>query len=204
MVKQIPSRSFSIQYDRRVTEIITEIYISVAFDPSKPPFPKPNKFYALWDTGASGSVVSQKVVKDCNLKPTGMVKSLTANGIRHSNTYLVNTGLPNKVAMAELRVTDGNLLGNFDVLIGMDIIGRGDFAITNKDNKTLVSYRFPSLAKIDFVKPENRVDAGTFKQTRDGKISKVPTQAAKKKKVGRNAKCPCGSGKKYKKCCLGK
>jgi uncharacterized protein YchJ len=25
----------------------------------------------------------------------------------------------------------------------------------------------------------------------------------KKKKVGRNDPCPCGSGKKYKKCCLG-
>lgn len=27
---------------------------------------------------------------------------------------------------------------------------------------------------------------------------------AKKKKIGRNAPCPCGSGKKYKKCCLNK
>ena len=27
---------------------------------------------------------------------------------------------------------------------------------------------------------------------------------AKKKKIGRNAPCPCGSGKKYKKCCLDK
>jgi len=26
----------------------------------------------------------------------------------------------------------------------------------------------------------------------------------KKKKIGRNAPCPCGSGKKYKKCCYGK
>ena len=23
-------------------------------------------------------------------------------------------------------------------------------------------------------------------------------------KIGRNDKCPCGSGKKYKKCCIGK
>jgi uncharacterized protein YecA (UPF0149 family) len=23
-------------------------------------------------------------------------------------------------------------------------------------------------------------------------------------KIGRNEKCPCGSGKKYKKCCIGK
>ena len=25
-----------------------------------------------------------------------------------------------------------------------------------------------------------------------------------RKKIGRNDPCPCGSGKKYKKCCLGK
>jgi uncharacterized protein YecA (UPF0149 family) len=25
----------------------------------------------------------------------------------------------------------------------------------------------------------------------------------KKPKVGRNERCPCGSGKKYKKCCIG-
>ena len=31
----------------------------------------------------------------------------------------------------------------------------------------------------------------------------VRSRKASKKKVGRNAPCPCGSGKKYKKCCLG-
>ncbi len=30
------------------------------------------------------------------------------------------------------------------------------------------------------------------------------TVVYKKPKVGRNAPCPCGSGKKYKKCCLEK
>ena len=28
-----------------------------------------------------------------------------------------------------------------------------------------------------------------------------PVQPAKSEKIGRNAPCPCGSGKKYKKCC---
>ena len=28
------------------------------------------------------------------------------------------------------------------------------------------------------------------------------TETRKSKKIGRNEKCPCGSGKKYKKCCL--
>ncbi|WP_288867045.1 SEC-C metal-binding domain-containing protein [uncultured Sneathia sp.] len=30
------------------------------------------------------------------------------------------------------------------------------------------------------------------------------TEVRKKKKVGRNKSCPCGSGKKFKKCCIGK
>jgi len=36
----------------------------------------------------------------------------------------------------------------------------------------------------------------------DGKI--MPPQPAKHDKTGRNAPCPCGSGKKYKRCCLGR
>jgi len=38
------------------------------------------------------------------------------------------------------------------------------------------------------------------------RIVKSPQQQGhvKREKVGRNAPCPCGSGKKYKKCCLGK
>jgi preprotein translocase subunit SecA len=34
------------------------------------------------------------------------------------------------------------------------------------------------------------------------KASKVIKPPRKKKKIGRNDPCPCGSGKKYKKCCL--
>jgi SEC-C motif-containing protein len=34
----------------------------------------------------------------------------------------------------------------------------------------------------------------------DGDV--LPTEPARSLKVGRNKPCPCGSGKKYKKCCL--
>ncbi|WP_339133381.1 MAG: SEC-C metal-binding domain-containing protein [Candidatus Electrothrix sp. GW3-4] len=34
--------------------------------------------------------------------------------------------------------------------------------------------------------------------------SASPTRQVIKKKIGRNEPCPCGSGKKYKKCCLNK
>ena len=35
----------------------------------------------------------------------------------------------------------------------------------------------------------------------DGELPKVETVRHEGKKVGRNEPCPCGSGKKYKKCC---
>ena len=34
------------------------------------------------------------------------------------------------------------------------------------------------------------------------KLFSAGTNAAKKEEVGRNEQCPCGSGKKYKRCCL--
>ena len=43
----------------------------------------------------------------------------------------------------------------------------------------------------------------TLHRTRLGKAGSAPRQAtARSPKVGRNDPCPCGSGKKFKKCCL--
>jgi hypothetical protein len=38
-----------------------------------------------------------------------------------------------------------------DVVIGMDIVTRGDFAVTNRDGRTTFSFRIPSQSHIDFV-----------------------------------------------------
>ena len=40
--------------------------------------------------------------------------------------------------------------------------------------------------------------------SRPGQVSKQATVKRSSKKVGRNDPCPCGSGKKYKKCCYPK
>ena len=42
---------------------------------------------------------------------------------------------------------------------------------------------------------------GTWLYTREARIGPAPYKAAAPK-VGRNEPCPCGSGKKYKQCCL--
>ena len=50
-----------------------------------------------------------------------------------------------------MRVTKARLSVDADVLIGMDIIGTGDFAVTNLNGLTKFSFRVPSLEHIDFV-----------------------------------------------------
>jgi uncharacterized protein YchJ len=123
-----------------------------------------------------------------------MINTHTAAGIHRSNVYLVNAMLPNNVGFVNLRVTEGNLTGPFDVLIGMDIIASGDFAITHNEGKTLFSFRVTSIGRIDFVKPDNTI---VFPK----QYAKEAKATTKTPKVGRNAPCPCGSGLKYKKCC---
>lgn len=106
---------------------------------------------AIWDTGATGTVITKKVVDALGLKPIGMKRVETANGSTDTNSYLVDLYLPNKVVIQNIEVLECNLSG-MDVLIGMDIIRAGDFAITNCNNRTVMSFRIPSCEEIDYVK----------------------------------------------------
>jgi len=164
----------------------TPVFISQSFDPAtKSSHPQLEEFKAIWDTGATGTVITQRVIDKCGLKPTGITNVHTVSGPTTSPTYLVNVGLPNHVMMGNIKVTRGAIRGDVDVLIGMDIISQGDFAVTNYLGKTAFTFRIPSLECIDFVKT---------KPSGEEFLSR-PSQA------GRNDPCPCGSGKKYKRCC---
>lgn len=59
------------------------------------------------------------------------------------NTYLVNLFLPNNVVVGAVPVSEGGIAGA-DILIGMDIITMGDFAITNFDGQSGWTFRMPS------------------------------------------------------------
>lgn len=187
---QLPprARSFTAKASGRANVLLTDVHISEAFQPEDAHKHSLEKFVAIWDTGATSSVISEKVINKCQLKPIGMTEVHTAAGIYKCNRYLINIGLPNKVAFVNMTVTEGKLTGPADVLIGMDIINKGDFAVTNKDGKTTFSFRLPSIETIDFVKK--------------GKPTVTSSKILKPKpSISRNAPCPCGSGRKYKKCC---
>jgi len=182
--------AFTSSYNRLSNVLINKVYISKAFTSSSPQIQRPSdakEYNALWDTGATGSVITREVVDECGLKPIGRANVHHAKGISTTLVYLVNVFLPHNVCFGSLRVTEGNLAGDVKVLIGMDIIGKGDFAISNKDRKTAFTFRMPSLKRIDFVEQTKNLS----------KTKSLPPSS----KIGRNDPCPCGSGKKYKKCC---
>lgn len=111
------------------------------------------KVKAIWDTGATGSVITQKIVDNLSLKPTGMSHVHTANGLTVQNTYIVDISLPNKLLGKDVTVTAAAALSSeCEVLIGMDLIGLGDFFITNYEGKTCMSFRFPYCHEIDYAK----------------------------------------------------
>ena len=144
-------------------------------------------FKAIWDTGATNSVITQRVVRECGLQSSGLTKMNAVNNSSTSHTYLVNIFLPNKVEVLDIRVSEASLAGDEDVLIGMDIINLGDLAISSWQGRTSFTFRVPSQGRIDFLPPKNRPNLD---------------QARSQKRTGRNEPCPCGSGKKYKNCCI--
>lgn len=184
--------AFTVTADRIANRILTDVLISDAFDPQNPPkkIPKATQAKALWDTGATKSGVTPETVRTLGLVPTGATRVNHAGGTSKANTYVVNIALPNKVGVPGVQVTELAVADHdFGVVIGMDIITRGDFAITNVNGQTRMSFRMPSIGIIDYVSEARRIKyAG----------------------VGRNAPCPCGKKNdkgrpiKFKHCCAGK
>lgn len=174
--------AFTTTHKGIAARIITPVSVSLAFDPAQheqPPHPL-YKTTALWDTGATNSVLTQATISALGLTPVGETMVSHAGGSDPSKTYVITFYLPNHVCVPGVLVTAcHDNAGNFGAIIGMDIITQGDFSITNINQCTLASYRIPSIQTIDYVVEANRIKfAG----------------------VGRNDLCPCGSGKKYKQC----
>lgn len=138
---------------------------------------------AIWDTGATNCAISSEIVKKLGLIPISKAKVYTANGETLQNVYIINLSLPNNVMLDNVVVTEVQSISDADMLIGMPVIIKGDFSISNYNGKTTVSFRIPSIADVDYV--------SLLK-------SQIPASSIK---IGRNDPCPCGSGKKYKNCC---
>lgn len=151
--------------------------------------------YGVWDTGATSSAITASLAKELKLILEGKAQVHGVHGNKNVNVYVIKIVLPNNVPLMVKAIECDQLLGdkNVGMLIGMDVITMGDFAITNYENKTVLSFRCPSRERIDFVEDLNIKKRLNQKFT--GKRIRI-----KKPLGGNNAPCPCGSNKKFRDC----
>ena len=107
--------------------------------------------YALWDTGATRTCISEEIAKELNLVPTGKEIINTPSGTSVQNTYLIDLLLPNGVTIGNVMAIDTKIGSqSIDVLVGMDIITLGDFSVSNYNKKTYFTFRVPSQKHADY------------------------------------------------------
>jgi len=143
-------RSFTVKSaGGLLSSLATPCHVSQAFDPANgvPDYAR-IEFHAMWDTGSTKSVITQRVVDACGIKPIRNGFTQSVNGMEKSQAYVVNLYLPDKIVIHELTVVRANP-GNvwWDMLIGMDVISAGDFSVKNVNSNTEWSFSIPSRHK---------------------------------------------------------
>lgn len=182
--KTMPVNAIS-RYYQKISESIVSDDVGV-FNPYNGSLEKTS---GIWDTGATNSCISKSLAQKLGLQPVQRASVRGVHGEEEVNVYLVVIVLPNDNIKIAVPVTECDELsedGTACLLIGMDVITKGDFCITNLNGKTVMTFRVPSVEVIDFVADINE-------ENRIHKMHKLWVSQG-------NDKCPCGSGKLYKNC----
>lgn len=147
--------SFTVKSSGIRNRLVSPCWTYKAWTPEgNSPQPPRVKYDALWDTGAMQSMVTQRVVDDLGLRAQSYTKVFHVGGSSVDvPQYYVNLVVLTDFHFPNLQVVDGRFPGT-DVIIGMDIINRGDFAVSNRNGATSFSFRIPSVADFDFVKDD--------------------------------------------------
>ena len=105
----------------------------------------------LWDTGATHSAITKATASALGLVASGEAKIVYGSGAAITKFYTIALTLPNLLFVPEIWVTESDTDDGFGIILGMDVICMGDFAITNVGGVTTFSFCVPSLETIDFV-----------------------------------------------------
>ena len=104
-------------------------------------------------------MITKRVVEDLGLQVEGYTTVYHVQGEAESvPLFYVNLVLFRNFHFAGVTVVLGELLDT-DVLVGMDIINKGDFAVSNRNGATSFSFGIPSVENFDFAAEDNITDS---------------------------------------------
>ena len=112
-----------------------------------------NRFICIWDTGASISCVTNNIIERYNLTSIGKSDFFTGSHCesRSTDVYSIDLMFRDNFVFNNLRVLKIEKHDVFDIIIGMDIISQGDFAVSNLNGSTSFSFRIPSMGTANFL-----------------------------------------------------
>lgn len=137
------------KYQYRVNAIQTNCVITPYFEKGHEALvPGCEVESTVWDTGATNTIISAAVIDALNLKPIEHTQLEGVGGIMDSSVYKINIYFENNVEFIGIEALSGDI-GDYDLIVGMDMITLGDFVISNKDSKTWFAFRHPSTEHIE-------------------------------------------------------
>jgi len=140
-------RAFFTTYMGITDELTTPVGIVPLYATGPAVCGAPFKAEALWDTGAISTFIKPALWDRLKLRPLESSRTRFAGvgGIVEAEVSFVDLFLTSELIVECCPVYAADFPGDADLLIGMDIIGMGDFAVCNAGGKTSFSFAVPSF-----------------------------------------------------------
>ena len=154
-------RGFTKFFGKQVNKLITSVKLLPITSLNKTLRNTPIEITALWDTGATLSCIRPDLRDRLGLQMVRTDSSATISGIGgmvKADYTIATVFLTHNLAIEYCPLYVLDFPKSFDIVIGMDIIRMGDFAVCNKENKTSFSFILPPLPdRIDFLKTAKNI-----------------------------------------------
>lgn len=123
----------------KITDVL---YLPVGISKVEDKMAQCTELRAIWDTGSYISCISNSLVKKLGIQVYKQGKLANSfMGSKKVNSYLVNIYIKRGMVFENIEVLGTDMGGNMDVIIGMDIISKGNFYIQNTDGNTMIQYK---------------------------------------------------------------
>lgn len=138
---EIQDRTAIYEFHKIVDRIVTNINIKSNVENEY------IKCKALWDTGATTSGLSQDLINRIGLSP--IKRGIISNGVTgefSTDVYRISISINDFWSCGGIQAIR-YVLDDCDLIIGMDVISQGDFAVKNVNGKTVMTFRYPPQGK---------------------------------------------------------
>ena len=106
---------------------------------------------ALWDTGATISAITPKLVKELNFIPVGTVAVRGITGFMDVEFILATIQLPSGLLQQNIKMAVCDFSQDINIILGMDIITLGDFELLHGSNQTNFSFTVPPSTSLKMI-----------------------------------------------------